>query len=233
MEELTMKKLMATILTTAMLLSLAACNNNDGEELDKASGNQSGGSMDGNGNTDGNQEDSTDPHTSVGVGDMIQLGGYDWLVLDIQDSKALIISDKILEKRAYHSEAVDITWEHSDIREFLNSSFYETTFTEQEKAQIAQTNVVNNDSPEYDTSGGNGTTDKIFLLSIEEVNTYFTDDSSRIARDTFNNVHGWWLRSPGLFSSYAAYVYGDGIVRADGFNVDFDGGVRPALWINL
>ena len=36
------------------------------------------------------------------VGDVIQFGGIDWLVLDIQDGKALLLSEKILEERPYH-----------------------------------------------------------------------------------------------------------------------------------
>ena len=40
----------------------------------------------------------------------------------------------------------------------------------------------------------------------------------------------WWLRSPGFYQSYAAGVYDDGGVSANGLYADFDGyAVRPVL----
>ena len=38
------------------------------------------------------------------VGDKIQFGKFIWRVLEIQDGKALIITDKIIEQRSYHNE---------------------------------------------------------------------------------------------------------------------------------
>ena len=44
----------------------------------------------------------------------------------------------------------------------------------------------------------------------------------------------WWLRSPGDLSSSAAYVFYDGSVNVSGSYVLYsNGGVRPALWLNL
>jgi hypothetical protein len=187
------------------------------------------------------------------VGDTVEFGGYNWRVLDIQDGKALIISEKILGKRAYHSLGGDISWEGSELREYLNGSFYESTFTEEEKKNIAKSNIENKCNPQYGTTGGSETKDKVFLLSIEEVERYFTDSSEMIAEniDT-DEVSWWWLRSPGCGSDYAACInvvgyvdfhgtlvgVGEGIGADDnvgsyGGSVESDnGGVRPALWVN-
>jgi hypothetical protein len=46
----------------------------------------------------------------------------------------------------------------------------------------------------------------------------------------------WWLRSPGNNSNNAAIVNNDGNVNVNGNNVDnvnTNGGLRPALWLNL
>ena len=43
------------------------------------------------------------------IGDIIQFGGHDWRVLDVRDGKALLLSDKIIEKRPYHDEYEDVT----------------------------------------------------------------------------------------------------------------------------
>ena len=44
------------------------------------------------------------------IGDKIEFSGYDWRVLDIKDNAALIITEDIVELRAYHNKPGDITW---------------------------------------------------------------------------------------------------------------------------
>lgn len=39
----------------------------------------------------------------VPSGAKIRFGKYDWYVLDEQDDRALIITEKVIEKRPYHS----------------------------------------------------------------------------------------------------------------------------------
>jgi hypothetical protein len=103
--------------------------------------------------------------------------------------------------------------------------------------------------------GGNVTTDKVFLLSFDDVCQYFGDSTTNLKEkggaepvgsiDDRNNIarvakHGsegaswWWLRTPGQISSRAVNVNSDGSFYVNGFNVHTDsGGVRPALWLNL
>ena len=82
------------------------------------------------------------------------------------------------------------------------------------------------------------TEDKLFLLSIIQVNKYFSSDESRkcapTAYDKSNGSCWWWLRSHGFLPTYAACVRSDGNVDTSGSHVDYgSGGVRPALWIDL
>jgi hypothetical protein len=167
--------------------------------------------------------------------DIIEFGGYEWLVLEESGGRALVLSLGIIETRAYHSEWVEITWEHSTIRQYLNGEFY-NSFSPADQARIVDTNVINNDNPLFHIPGGDNTTDKIFLLSIDEANQYFADDSARIAYNMDGTPWwwGWWLRSPGYYSGDAAAVNHDGSVSVHGGGVIYDsGGVRPALWLNL
>ena len=82
--------------------------------------------------------------------------------------------------------------------------------------------------------------------SIAEAYKYFSTDSARQCRPTLyafmseayvlepSNLCWWWLRSPGYYQNYAAYVELDGSVSKYGFAVDFpDCAVRPAMWIHL
>ncbi|MCL2694082.1 MAG: DUF6273 domain-containing protein, partial [Oscillospiraceae bacterium] len=145
------------------------------------------------------------------IGDVFSFGSYDWLVLDVQGDKALIISEDIIESGTYHADGGDITWEHSSIREYLNSGFY-NSFSSAEQGRIAETTIINSDNPTHGTAGGNDTADNIFLLSIDEAEMYFPDDASRIAVNANGHESWWWLRSPGDYSDIAAGVDGGGRV---------------------
>ena len=56
----------------------------------------------------------------------IRFSKHDWLVLDKQDSKMLIVTEKVIEKRPYHNEEAAITWETSNMRKYLNGEFYDS-----------------------------------------------------------------------------------------------------------
>ena len=183
---------------------------------------------------------------TISIGDIILFGAHQWLVLALQDDRALIISENVLEQSTYHESFTSITWENCTLRQYLNGTFY-NTFSEANKARIAEVTNVNLDNQYYGTKGGNNTQDKIFLLSLEEVVQYFGDsgqlgnnnyisdqyNSNRIA--FFNgSAVWWWLRSPGYNIGRVSEVYSDGHIHLDGAIVNYNsGGVRPALWLNL
>jgi hypothetical protein len=178
--------------------------------------------------------------TAVALSEMgyeqMQFGGYNWAVLDRAGNSVLLLSMGVLENRPYHEPGGEITWENSTTRQYLNGDFY-NGFDAGDRSRIADTRVVNGDNPDYGTPGGNDTTDKVFLLSIDEVNLYLSNVTARIAYNANGNTSYWWLRSPGFDSYYAAIVYDDGNVSGDGFFYGGGGygggsaGVRPAMWI--
>jgi hypothetical protein len=232
LEDFEMKRLIAILLTSALLLATTACDNDSGSD------NRD------NRDRENNRSDTTTTPTApdattptapdATVGGIIQFGGIDWLVLDVQDDKAFVISEGILETRAYHGREVDITWGNSDIRAYLNGEFL-NRFNADDRARIVQTNVVTVNNPVHGTAGGISTTDHVFLLSISDVNSYFTDNNSRVALDNTGTAHSWWLRSPGFRNIYAAGVrsYFDGDVDLFGYYVNLNLGIRPAMWISL
>jgi hypothetical protein len=132
----------------------------------------------------------------------------------------------------YHKKQVDITWEKCSLRQWLNSSFFDS-LPAQVRSRVVEVVNQNPDNKEYKTSGGNQTRDKVFLLSLDEVNEDLKSAADRVAK--FNGSSGWWwLRSPGDYQVNAAGVYGDGDVDDDGYRVSFGiGGVRPALFLYL
>ncbi|MDR0519747.1 MAG: DUF6273 domain-containing protein [Clostridiales Family XIII bacterium] len=198
-----------------------------------------------------------------------------WRVLDNQGGKLFLMAEKALDVKPYHTDDESVTWETSTIRSWLNgySASYNTggssgisytsdnfigkAFTAGEKDAVATTTVSNPNNPTYDTSGGNDTNDKVFLLSYQEAinssygfnSSYSNSDAARRAQTTafararyayasldspyFGNGW-WWLRSPGYFSYHAATVNYDGSAGYNGSTVYHSRiAVKPALNLNL
>jgi len=107
-------------------------------------------------------------------GSIIPFGKHKWRVLKTDGNSALIITESVIEQRAYHEEFTEITWEHCDLRKYLNKQFYDT-FDPADRERILETRITDCDNPWYGTKWGNPTVDKIFLLSTTEVLQYFGD----------------------------------------------------------
>jgi hypothetical protein len=188
------------------------------------------------------------------IGEIIKFGNYDWRVLDVQDGRALLLSDRIIEKRKYHHSLIKTTWSECELRGYLNDEFY-NTFCEQDRARIVQTKITTGNNPWYGTKDGSTTDDRIFLLSLEEMIKYFGDsgqlkrraesayriddefNTARIAYNLDGEADWWWLLSPGYYSTRAAAVRAGGYIGVAGQDVcdeyNSEGGVRPALWLKL
>ncbi len=196
-----------------------------------------------------------------------------WRVLSVEGDDVFLLADKNLDCQKYNDTETDVTWETCTMRSWLNgygaemnkegkdycdNNFLNNAFSADEQSAIKTTNVVNNDNPEYGIEGGNDTSDRVYLLSIEEVtnpeygftysygytntrqavNTAYTADGGEIGSSSMSWIErinrGWWLRSPGDDSGMASYVYGDGEVSTGGYYVHHDGNnARPALHLNL
>ena len=170
-----------------------------------------------------------DVKKSAEPGEVITFGQPDWIVLSVEGGKALLLSEKVLESKRFDSSSND--WETSEMRAYLNNAFYDATFSTQEKGEIVETNII---------TGGKRTSDKIFLLSEEEVNEYMGNSayvnvkSLRAARNLSGTSWRWWIRSPSSYGSdIARYVDFDGSIFFHHFlYVRTECGVRPALWLN-
>ena len=178
----------------------------------------------------------------------------EWIVLDKQGDKALLLSKYILIEKCYNDELKNITWGSCTLRDWLNVTFYNTAFNSSEKGRIDITYVKNNKNKEYGTSGGNNTYDHIFLLSLDEIEKYFSpiskDYNARLiakitnyacqanVNDNIDDSNEWsgyyfWLRSSGAKQHTATSVTGIGILSQGGHGVHRYDGVRPAMWVKL
>lgn len=102
-----------------------------------------------------------------------------WRVLEEREGKAFLMSESILDTQIF--DGTDNIYELSSIRSWLNKSFYQTAFTEEQKLLIDATLVKNDErstNPDENAAYWNDgvnlnecidTRDKIFLLSQREV----------------------------------------------------------------
>ena len=211
-------------------------------------------------------ENPIDPN-AIAIGDIVTFGCYEqdrvqnngsepieWIVLDIQDGKALLLSKYALDAKQYHEELNPITWEACTLRTWLNTDFMEAAFNETERQAILLTDVDNSVEQGCATwaevPSGNNTQDYIFLLSYHEAfELYFSDREPRICTLTdYTRANGgnhesdieidgkpagyWWLRSPGCDSMSATIVFYDGGYTGNDVD-DSAAAVRPAFWLNL
>lgn len=208
------------------------------------------------------------------VGDIIRFGHYEqdnntsngkeiieWVVLDLQENKALLLSKYGLDKMDYGTKNANITWEKSVIRTWLNKTFLNEAFSADEQKAILMTDVDNSQrqgNSEWKAKGGKNTKDKLFLLSYHEAfEEYFTSKTARLCAPTdyvdpynYNRArhrdavvvdgratYVWWLRSPGMQQNLVVSVSKEGgwftsSPTPKGTNY-LPHLIRPAMWIDL
>ena len=162
----------------------------------------------------------------------------EWIVLDSEENRMLLLSKRAVETLPYHNTDEDVTWETSSLRSWLNGEFLETAFSSEEISSVLPTVLDNSGvNPEYHyTEGSAPTEDKVFLLSHDEAALYLPEEALRLCEKSLHapsyedDISSWWLRSPGLWPNCAEYVYRTGAFFsgvADRMFVD----ARPAMWI--
>ncbi|MDE5722325.1 MAG: hypothetical protein K2I30_06295, partial [Clostridia bacterium] len=201
----------------------------------------------------------------------IYVFGYEpiiWRVLKIEGGKALLLSEKAIDgQNFYRSEDRRIidgkpvypnNYEHSDIRQWLNGTFLNSAFIDDEKSRLFLTTVKNGAETTKRQPNEHAcadTEDKVFLLSFREAEAWFTDNKARWKKATeyakatgcyaygthdakFSNCC-WWLRSPDHKYYNMVRCVGDGGGLGDGgFSVSNEPvlspeGIVPAIFVNL
>ncbi len=197
-------------------------------------------------------EDIYNKVKNANIGDTVIFGTYEqdnngsngqepieWIVLDKKGMSLFLISKLALDCQEYYGyETFSYRWENSDIRNWLNNDFYSKAFSADEQTAIQI----------YDSE--TSAEDKVFLLSQEEAEKYFSNNESRkcaqtdymkmtispgMDEDPENTTVCWYLRLPVSNLWYVSYVSDDGYINYIPFDSDyyFNIYVRPALWINL
>ena len=199
-----------------------------------------------------------DKFKNIKVGSVVNFGYYpkgfatskapiEWQVLDIQGTKALLLTKEGIDCKQYHSANDYTSWSKCSLRKWLNEDFIKTAFLTDKNAvsdkdRILAVNIPTDKNPNFSTDCGNPTQDKVFLLSAREALAYFASNSTRICKATpyamQNGATGpnsyWLLRTLGNYGANVCYVGTDGSISYNGYYVNATNRViRPAIWVEL
>lgn len=187
----------------------------------------------------------------------------EWIVLDVKDGKALLLSKYVLDYKKFNETDKPVTWENSTLRKWLNEDFCEKAFDKNEIRIVSETNNRILDNWYTFVEGGEDTMDRLFVLSTDDIvnpayGLSWPDDIDH--DDKFSCwVHGcwemnsllmspngdygvytdqffseWWTKTPGDHDNTMIYVRQ---TYTDHYNADDvvnrEYGIRPAMWIDI
>ncbi len=225
-------RIISLLMVLVMCISAAACGN-------------------GGDDTSMNNDKIVDSRTKVG--DRITLGKYEqdgdvsakedivWIVLKVEEGRALLISEKCLTYSGFHDAYEEFGWIDSDIRDRLNADFYNAAFSDEEKALIEEVTVSNDENYIFALGGSENSKDKVFLLSLDEAKELLDESTvkgvpTEFVKKTADLTHGksncnWWLRTQGQTAMKAVAVSYNGTINYSGLRGDIaEAGVRPCVW---
>ena len=142
-----------------------------------------------------------------------------WYVLKKEDDKSLLITEQGIGEMPFKEATIaeEANWDESTLRTWLNENFYNAAFSDGQKEGILTTEVE-----DYERV----TSDKVFLLSSNQVDEYFpTEESRRIYMG-----YEWWL-----LDNYTT-SYDKETINCDTGEHDWLRGnescvVRPVIWV--
>ena len=175
--------------------------------------------------------EDTQPGDTVIFGQYEQDGNLDngsepieWLVLDVQDGKALLLSRFVLDCLPFHDEKTDVQWSQSALNAWLQADF-RAAFTEDEWAAIAPVTLADtaaDGNPEWENADAAPAEARVFLLSYAQAMRYFpAQEQRKVSGTEYARSRGakflgfttigigetdWWLRSPGKESYDACFL---------------------------
>lgn len=144
-----------------------------------------------------------------------------WRVLEVNDGRALLLADQVLDDQKYNQKFEIITWENCSMRSWLNgreaiinqdgidytnTNFINTAFNVDEQKSIMTTKIINDNSSRYETDGGSDTLDKIFLLSESET---YTEKAEKYGFTKYASTN-----DEGRTAQYSTYAYAMGCFKS-------------------
>ena len=195
---------------------------------------------------------------AANVGDIVTFGTFEtdgntengkealtWQVLSNRDDLVTLITEQSIAAMRYHSSPSATNWADCSLRTWLNDSFFNEAFDQNEVGFICNNYITTPTNPDFPSPSGDATRDKVFLLSLNEVLSYFGSITERKLKCTYasysntyldgNDYCCWWLRTPGAMLESAVCVDTTGKVVTGGYDCYKNEhiGVRPVIRIDI
>ena len=146
----------------------------------------------------------------------------EWYIIneDVQNNTMTLCSKYALDLQIYGNNDISV-WETSSLREWLNNTFYNNAFSQDEKNKIVDSKVKHENNIRKGIYDGNDTLDKVYVLSERELNNYLNDNTklcqvSKYSLEVYNEKRNkfdnysmkifdagyncpYWLRNPGPY----------------------------------
>ncbi|MBQ8604751.1 MAG: hypothetical protein IJ410_07925 [Oscillospiraceae bacterium] len=184
------------------------------------------------------------------AGTMVWLGlePMPFLVLENKNRQVLLLSRYVFDCKPYTNfYSGYTTWSRSSCRLKLHTEYIHDIFTDREKEMMVPVYIDDkDDSLSFTPTATRQQADKLFFLSVKEVEKYLRAERDRLAPFTrrstrtpmwtvFDQFAYWWLRSPGNHPIEKMYVR-DGVITSENSIVNGDDcfdyfGVRPAMYM--
>lgn len=189
----------------------------------------------------------------LGVGNTVIFGIYEqnpllegkekmeWIITEKIDDSAMLVSKYAIE--AYGFSADPSAWSKSALRTWLNSTFYDQSFTRAEKRLLLRKSVTTIYTDAEGAEKVDICEDFAFVLSENEATRYFKTADERFApateylktRNVYvnpdNGMAHYWLRSLAP-NGEIMYVNGSGTINQSGKDSNTVMAVRPAIWVS-
>ena len=166
----------------------------------------------------------------------------EWIILKEENGRKLLLSKYIIDAVDYHEKGQVQSWEECSIRTWLNTEFIKKSFSETEAACLIETRRDETRNLFYQTEDLKQCEDKVFLLSVEEIEKYLGTDKVAMGpvtpyaleRGVFTQNAGlWWTCTPGDDFGMQTYIDTEGGIAYEGcYQQRSEVGLRPAMWIN-
>ena len=187
------------------------------------------------------------------VGSIVSFGHYGdkanntyeplrWIVIEKNDNSAMLLAEKVIDNMQFHNKRIEgLTWEKSDLRTWLNKTFYTSAFNSDEKNALCNVEYIlsSNEGVEgYYKITSKKLSDPVFLLSYSQIKKAFnTMEKRRVKSTDYAKKMGagdyccWWLLSPGSDKVSVACIDENG--KAVSRWATDKRGVRPAIMIDF
>ncbi|MBQ1993482.1 MAG: hypothetical protein II243_03335 [Lachnospiraceae bacterium] len=155
--------------------------------------------------------------SQASVGDKVTYGKKNWIVLSLDNNKALLLEKNAVKFKAF-DESGKNDWRKSSLRKWLNDTRLKKVFTKEERVRMLEQDVLNSnlDKPQ----------ERVSILD-----EFYYKEYKDVIPETAN---AYWLKHSGILAEdMAGYVTKDGTVSGRKTDIADEIAVRCTILVDL